>query len=274
MKAIDLFVNPNFASDNADSQVTQEVNERLFKRGDDFFQDCTIEGLLADMDLGGIEHAVLNVDPENPPSRVLEFSRRHPDRFSLCALVDLKHLMDAFWAVEDLVKTEHVTLARVMPSLFEKAPTHPHFYPLYAKCVELDLPLSIFTGMPGPLLPSEYQDPIHLDRVCLDFPTLKLIMTHGADPWWSTAIRLMLKYQNLYMMTSAWKPKYLPNELIEFMNSRGQDKVMWASDHPVLDMVECLGGVSELSGKLKPEVLEGYLRGNADRVLFAERNPR
>src|SRR5947199_48084 len=76
-------------------------------------------------------------------------------------------------------------------------PTDPVYYPLYTKCCELELPLCLNAGIPGPPLPAEPQDPIHLDRVCYRFPELKLCMIHGADPWWETAIRLMLKYPNL-----------------------------------------------------------------------------
>lgn len=272
-KAIDLFINPNFATEQAQNPITQQVNEFYFKQGADFFRDCTIDGLLAEMDSAGVEHGVLTIDPEKPSKRVLEFSRKHPDRFSLCAYVDVDHLMDAVWAVEDLVKNENVTMARAMPSHVGKAPTHPNYYPLYAKCLELDLPLSLLTGIPGPRLDAEVQNPIYIDRVCLDFPNLRLIMTHGADPWWGTAIRLMIKYPNLYMMTSAWMPKYLPDELIHFINTRGKDKVMWASDHPVLDMTKCLQGTQDIESKLRPEVLVNYLYQNAKRVVLAKRNP-
>ena len=107
--------------------------------------------------------------------------------------------------------------------------------------------------------------------MCRDFPDLRLIMNHGADPWWGVAIRLMIKYPNLYMMTSAWMPKYLPAELVHYMNTRGQDKIMWASDHPVLDMKRCLDGVDALD--LRPGVREKYLYENARRVILGKRNP-
>jgi predicted TIM-barrel fold metal-dependent hydrolase len=91
-------------------------------------------------------------------------------------------------------------------------------------------------GIPGPPLPAEPQDPIHLDRVCFRFPELKLCKIHGADPWWETAIRLMLKYKNLRLMTSAWSPKRLPDSLLHFMATRGKHRVIHASDSPVLAM--------------------------------------
>ena len=68
------------------------------------------------------------------------------------------------------------------------------------------------------------QNPIHLDRVCVRFPELKLCMIHGADPWWDVAIRLLIKYQNLRIMTSAWSPKRLPDSLLHYMRTRGQEQ--------------------------------------------------
>jgi predicted TIM-barrel fold metal-dependent hydrolase len=83
-------------------------------------------------------------------------------------------------------------------------------------------------------MPAEPQRPLYLDEVCLFYPDLVIIMAHGADPWWGEAIRLLLKYPNLYMMTSAYAPKYLPPELIRFMDTRGSTKVMFATDYPFL----------------------------------------
>ena len=101
---------------------------------------------------------------------------------------------------------------------------------------ELELPLCINTGIPGPPIPGEVQNPIHLDRVCVRFPELKLCMIHGADPWWDIAIRLLIKYQNLRLMTSAWSPKRLPDSLLHYMRTRGPNKMIFASDCPVLRM--------------------------------------
>ena len=110
----------------------------------------------------------------------------------------------------------------------------------------MDIPVGVNTGLPGPPVPGECQHPMYLDRVCLHFPDLKLIMQHGADPWWEIAIRLMIKYRNLYLMTSAYSPKYLPESVLHYMNTRGKNKIMFASDHPVLSMDRCLEEAQEL----------------------------
>ena len=91
-------------------------------------------------------------------------------------------------------------------------------------------------------------------------------MIHGADPWWDTAIRLMLKYKNLRLMTSAWSPKRLPESLLHFMSTRGPGRILFASDYPVLSMERCLGEAANLD--LSDEVRDAWLYGNAQDFFF------
>jgi predicted TIM-barrel fold metal-dependent hydrolase len=180
--------------------------------------------------------------------------------------------MKEVWALEALVRSQPVVMARVVPFGTDTPPDHVRYFPLYVKCIELDLPVSINTGLPGPPVPGECQNPIHLDRVCVQLPELRICMAHGADPWWAVAIRLMLKYRNLHLMTSAYAPRYLPPELVQFMNTRGQDKILFASDHPVLSFERCLKEAQALD--LREGVLDKYLYANAERLFFAPRKPR
>ena len=84
-------------------------------------------------------------------------------------------------------------------------------------------------------------------------------------------MRLMLKYPNLHLMTSAYSPIYLPSEVVHFMNTRGQDKIIYASDHPVLSMKRCITEAEQLD--LREGVLDKYLRANAERLFFSDRHP-
>ena len=127
------------------------------------------------------------------------------------------------------------------------------------------------TGLPGPPIPGEVQNPIHLDRVCVRFPELKLCMMHGADPWWDVAIRLMIKYANLRLMTSAWSPRHLPESLLHFMSTRGKSRVMFASDSPVLSITRCVKEAAALD--LPPEVLDNYLYRQRPGLLLQPLTP-
>ena len=82
----------------------------------------------------------------------------------------------------------------------------------------------------------------------------------------------MIKYQNLHLMTSAYLPRYFPQQLIHYMNTRGQEKILYASDHPVLSMERCIPEAEKLD--LRPGVLDKYLYENASRLFFGERSPR
>jgi predicted TIM-barrel fold metal-dependent hydrolase len=271
VRAIDGLVNVDFG-DQQQPEWMVRVKEDYFKGGESFFASPELEELLDGMDANGVEKAVLmsRVGATAETSRAVRYAEARPDRFALAVGgFDLLKPMKALRAIEAFVAGMPVAYAVVGPSFWGDGrypPSDAVYYPLYVKCCELDLPLCVNTGIPGPPIPAEAQHPIHLDRVCIRFPELRLCMIHGADPWWDTAIRLMIKYANLRLMTSAWSPKYLPESLLHYMRTRGRNRVLFASDHPVLSMERCLGEAAALD--LAPDVLDAWLYGNADAFFF------
>lgn len=273
-RAIDCLVNVDMG-DATQPEWMIRVKEDYFRAGDSFLKSPELPELLEDMDAHGVERAILLTRLDATDDRAQRFARAEPERFAL-GVGGLKLLrpMKTVRALESFVRDNPVAYATVGPSFWGDGmypPTDAVYYPLYTKCCELDLPLCMNTGIPGPPIPGEVQNPIHLDRVCVRFPELKLCMIHGADPWWDTAIRLMLKYRNLRLMTSAWSPKRLPESLLHYMRTRGKDRILFASDYPVLSLERCLGEAAALD--LPPEVLDGWLHGNADAFFFG-RNAR
>ena len=105
-----------------------------------------------------------------------------------------------------------------------------------------------------------------IDEVCYFFPDLKFVMRHGAEPWTALAVKLMLKWPNLYYSTSAFAPRYYPQTIIDFANSRGADKVMYAGYFPMGLSLERI--FAELPNvQLKDDVWPKFLRENAQRVF-------
>ena len=227
--------------------------------------------MLEEMDARGVRRAVLMTNIANPSARAMQFIEAEPDRFSLgLGGHNLLRPMAMLRALESFVASNPVAYVALGPSFWGDGrypPTESVYFPLYTKCCELDLPLCMNTGLPGPPIPGEVQNPIHLDRVCYHFPELKLCMIHGADPWWDTAIRLMIKYGNLHLMTSAWSPRRLPESLLHFMRTRGKDRVIFASDSPVLSITRTVSEAADLD--LPPEVLDNYLYENAESFFFS-----
>jgi predicted TIM-barrel fold metal-dependent hydrolase len=269
-RAHDLLVNTDMG-DTKQPEWMVRVKEDYFKANESMFTSREIGELLDEMDEQGVERAVVLTNMQSPSARALSFVDARPDRFSLgIGGHNLLRPMPNVRALEGFVRDHPVAYTIVGPSFWGDGmypPSDAVYFPLYTKACELELPVCINTGLPGPPIPGDVQNPIHLDRVCVRFPELKLCMAHGADPWWDTAIRLMIKYANLRLMTSAWSPRHLPQSLLHFMSTRGKGRVMFASDSPVLSITRCIKEAAAL--ELAPDVLDAYLYGNAQDFFFA-----
>jgi predicted TIM-barrel fold metal-dependent hydrolase len=143
---------------------------------------------------------------------------------------------------------------------------HALYYPVYATCEELGVPVSINVGIPGPRVRSRCQDPVLLEDVLIDFPDLVVIGAHMGHPYEELLIEYMLKWPNLFLSNSAYLAKYMHPALVKFMGSRrGQGRVLFASDHPFLPMERALAAARALP--LGQDAMGDFLGGAAARIL-------
>jgi predicted TIM-barrel fold metal-dependent hydrolase len=225
-----------------------------------------IAAVLDEMDHFGIEKAMIGVTFERGTSATA--IEQHPDRFFGSYQVDPNRGMEG---VRDLVKayeTLGIKAATAFPAgyLPQVAINDKKFFPLYAKCVELDIPICVCAGVPGPRVPMGVQDVAHIDEVCWFFPELTFVTRHGCEPWADLAVKLMLKWPNLYYSTSAFAPRYYPADVIHYANTRGADKVMYAGYFPMgLSLERIFRELPDVP--LKDEVWPKFLRENALRVF-------
>jgi len=228
-----------------------------------------IKTVLEEMDHFGIEKAMVGVGFERGVG--LEALRKHPDRFFGSVEVNPNAGMDG---VRDLVRAYEelgIKSASAFPAgMNPQVPINDKkFFPIYAKCVELDIPICVCTGVPGPRVPMACQKTELIDEVCWYFPELKFVMRHGAEPWDELAVKLMLKWPNLYYSTSAFAPRYYPESIVHYANTRGADKVMYAGYFPMGLSLERI--FSELPNvPFKDDVWPKFLRENAVRVFGLE----
>jgi predicted TIM-barrel fold metal-dependent hydrolase len=227
-------------------------------------QDDNVAFVISEMDRYGIDQAMVGYVTKGETGRAL---REHPDRFLSSASVDPNRGMDAVRDLERAVEHGAVS-AQVFPAgCNPQVPINDkRMYPIYAKCVELDIPIFVCVGVPGPRVPMACQHMELVDEVCWFFPELRFVTRHGCEPWTDLAVKLLLKWPNLYYSTSAFAPKYYPKAIIDYANTRGADKIMYAGYFPMglsLDRI-----MRELPNvPLKDEVWPKFLRENARRVL-------
>lgn len=200
--------------------------------------------------------------------RATEALRRHPGRFHALLPVDANLVMDAVRAIQKASEEHGIRGISMFPAgLKPPVPINDKlWYPVYAKCVELELAVFCTTGVPGPRVKMMPQWTGHFDEVCYDFPELKIVMRHGAEPWDDLAVKLMLKWPNLYYSTSAFAPKYWPDAIIQFANSRGADKILYGGYFPAgLELSRIFSEMDDVP--FTDDVWPKFLRDNAARVL-------
>ena len=79
-------------------------------------------------------------------------------------------------------------------------------------------------------------------------------------------VKLMLKWPNLYYSTSAFAPKHYPSAIIDYANTRGADKIIYAGYFPAgLTYERIMRELPEVP--FRDEVWPKFLHDNASRVL-------
>ncbi|MFP6794710.1 MAG: amidohydrolase family protein [Pseudomonadales bacterium] len=219
---------------------------------------------LNEMDKHGVEIGLIGVGGEVSRKALKE----HPDRFVGQGSVDPNKGMEG---VRDMVRQFEeygVSSFGAFNAGFnpQVGINDAKMYPIYAKCVELDLPIFSCAGVPGPRFPMWPQNVELIDQVMYDFPELVFVTRHGCEPWEDLAIKLMLKWPNLYYSTTAFAPKFYPKSIIDYANSRGSDKIIYGGYFPMgLSLDRIMSDMQDLP--LKDEVWSKFLSGNARHVL-------
>ena len=223
-----------------------------------------VEATLGEMDRWGIEKAVLHATGDDAKRAV----REHPGRFVPILHVDPNRGMDAVRQVSRAHAEHGIRAVSVFPAgtMPQVAIGDAKMYPLYAKCCELGIPFFVNAGVPGPRVGMHCQKVEHLDEVCWFFPELRIITWHGCEPWEDLAVKLMLKWPGLHFATSAFAPKYYPKAVIDYANTRGADKVLYAGYFPMgLTLERIMTEMRDVP--FREHVWPKFLRENAMRVL-------
>jgi uncharacterized protein len=239
----------------------KEVPERDMTGADD-----PVAVTLTEMDRWGVERGLIGVDDAGGPGE--DAIKRYPDRFIPSAGCDPNAGMDGIRTLVKLSETYGIRAVTAFPAgtFPQVAINDKKMYPIYAKCVELNVPIFCTAGVPGPRLKFAPQHVELIDEVMYDFPDLVFVTRHGCEPWADLAVKLMLKWPGLHFSTSAFAPRYYPGAVIDYANTRGADKVIYAGYFPMGLSLQRI--MTEMDGvPFKDHVWPKFLRDNALRVL-------
>jgi len=276
--AVDVWVNlftEDAMNDVADS-VVQETAELFDASG--LFRDASEppESFLDRMDAFDVETVLVPAmkfdGSRNDASGVriaeedvADLCSDYPDRFAGMVGIDPYSGMEGVQRLERFVEEQGFVGAHIVPYGFRLPPNHRRYYPFYAKCAELGIPVMIQIGHTAVRMPNDPGRPKYLDDIALDFPELDVVAANIGWPWTTEAIALAWTHTNVYIATTGHPPQYWDSELVSFIRGRGRDKVMWGTNYPTVDIARSLQQVDDLN--MGTETKRKLLAENARSVF-------
>jgi predicted TIM-barrel fold metal-dependent hydrolase len=243
----------------------------------EYLTQITVADLIQAMDAGQVDKAVMQAewsmgDYRKQNDAVYEIVQSHPDRF-VAGYLCLNPLEDEDMAdvVEKEVKERGFKGVNIQPWAYRVRCNDKRFYPVYAKCRELRIPVTVHCSINFTVNRTiDYGRPVYLDEVACDFPDLTLVANHGGWPWVTELVAVAWKHPNVYIEIGAVAPKYIGTPgtgwepLMVYGNSLLQDRVLFATDN-MLPHKRCVAELKALP--LKDDVKEKWLGGNAEKLL-------
>lgn len=251
----------------------RHIFDNIFGRPGLLSRGITLEDMVAEMDAANVQQVMVSgADSRRVNGLLVEnewvagLARQLPGRVIAGVGIDpLRPIMEVLREIESLVRDHGFAFLKLFPYSVDLQPHDRRFYPIYAKCCELDIPVWTQVGHTAGLMPSEPGRPIHLDRVALDFPDLRIIGAHIGWPWEQEMIAMALKHPNVYISTCGHAPDHWPAAFTQFALTRGKRKVIFGSNWPYIPYSRYFRKFSEVG--FTPEGEQLFLQGNLLRVL-------
>lgn len=275
MNAIDFRFRPN-----THDAVKGMLNNKVFGAMFEFFKYAEranpqpLEDIVRDLAANNVlKGVVTSRDAETTyglgsgDQGVLSLMEQYPDRFIGFAGVDPHKGMAALSQLQHMVVDKGMRGAATDPYLARIPADHARYYPVYAKCCELNIPVVITTG-PATLVQGAVMDdahPRHIDRVACDFPDLKIVISHGCYPWVNEVIMVVHRHRNVFMELSEYEESPFSEGYVQAANTLIGDKILFASAAPFMDFKAQIALYKRLA--FTPEVLENIMYNNAARLL-------
>ncbi len=244
----------------------------------DLMTGLSLEQMIGRMDRANIGHGFLIAAKAGrvglpgcyhmPPQVVADAVAAHPAKFSGLLGIDPHTGMDGVRELEHAVRELGFIGAHSYPHWYDVAPDHARYYPFYAKCVELNVPVQIQVGQ-SMIYSKQHRtrstgQPIALDAIACDFPELRIIGIHVGIPWADEMIAMAWKHENVFIGCDAHSPQYWPASFVNYINTYGRSKVMFGTDFPVLDFERTVAEIDAM--ELRDASRRALMRDNVVRV--------
>ncbi len=275
MRAIDVHVHPPtrgldkdachyFKRDLAALPKTDDEFAALFKKQD-------VSALLI-----GWHPSTVHAGVKNSNDYVLQLAATHPEAFvGILASLDMGDTQsgDRLTQARELALNPFVKGFKFHPPDQGFYPSDGKYYPLWEILSEAQKPVMFHTGFTvlgadtdgGSGIGLDYGRPLHLDTLARDFPRMKIVAAHPGWPWQEELLGIVTHKKNIVVDTSGYLAEQLPELFRRAITGRLQDKALFGTDFPYVDLEKALASFDKLG--VKDEVKEKILQRNARRVF-------
>lgn len=211
-------------------------------------------------------------EPRPSNEEVLEQCRAHDDVLVPFVSVDPGR-PDALEVARKLIDLGGVRGFKFHPNTQEFAPNDRSVYPLYELLQSHDMIALFHTGQTGVGAGTSggggirlrWSNPMLVDDVAADFPSLRIILAHPSFPWQDEAIAVALHKPTVHIDLSGWSPKYFPPQLVQYANTLLRERVLFGSDFPAITPDRWMDDLEKTA--IRDEVKPLLMKDNAARLL-------
>ena len=275
MRAIDVHVHPSTRGldTHACSYFRRNLDEvpRTAETFADLYIKQDVKALLI-----GWHPSTVKEGTRNTNDHVIELATRFPNAFAgILASLDInaEDITKVARYAQELVRNPKVVGFKFHPPDQSFYPSERKFYAIWEVLQAGGKPVMFHVGFTvlgantdgGSGIALDYGRPIHLDTLARDFPRMKIVAAHPGWPWEQELIGVVTHKKNVFVDTSGYLAEQLPEIFLKAIGGRLQDKALFGTDFPYVDLEKALASFAKVN--LKPPIREKILIANS-KALF------
>lgn len=263
-----------------DVSQLEKFSEKVGAKGvSKAFLDGSMDGFFDEMEEAEIDYTValgqnrpeMRVGETRFPSSIVSNSHihdlqtRYPNKIIGVAGIDVTNTIhDAMSEIDEFVSEKGLRGVFIEPQRSMLNPDDPGIFPIYERCIELDVAVTIMTGpFAGPDL--SFSKPASIDSVATRYPALKIIAAHGCWPFVTEILAVAFRHENVFVCPDTYHFVAGSQPYIEAANGFMADQLLFATAYPARRLKQTVDDFKGLG--LDPAPLKKALGENARRLL-------
>lgn len=231
----------------------------------------SVEDLISYASKYDVEKMVVCGGNREDTYHILDIARRHKEIIPVGGVNLENGIRTALQNIREYID-EGIVAINISPFMSKVNANDRLLYPIYGLCELLRKPIIIHGSIHywrGAYM--WHGSPQYIDEVAVDFPELKLIVSHGGTGFGPPILAVAQRHPNVYLEFSALTPAYMAPEFLTAANTYLKDKCLFGTDYP---LIEFETAISKWKKAIKESVHPLFFYQNVQDALYKESAPK